>query len=186
MAFNGRSLLIAGSRVLVAAVLAIAGCQTARVADPLTRSMGGSDPDQQMDFLHTLADRPIASNDEAFHGLVLFMQGNDPAADYPARVAWLRARNMLPAGFAESADHAVERGTLAVALVRALSIKGGLTMSVLGPTQRYAVRELQYLDIYPASSPNQTFKGSEFLSILSKAEEYQKNHGTQAAPAVPS
>jgi hypothetical protein len=171
---------------LVAATAGITGCQTARVADPLTRSMGGSDPDQQMQFLHTLADRHIASNDEAFHGLILFLDGNDPAADYPARVVALRARGMLPTGFDESADHAVERGTLAVALVKALSIKGGLTMRVLGPTPRYAVHELQYLDIYPPSSPNQTFKGSEFLSILSKAEDYQKNHGTQAAPAEPA
>jgi len=167
-------------------MLGVVGCQSAHVPDSLTRSMGGSDPAQQMDFLHTLAVRPITSNDEAFHGLVLFMDGNDPASDYPARVASLRARNMLPVGFAESADHAVERGTVAVALVRGLSIKGGLTMRVLGPTPRYAVRELQFLDIYPPSSPNQTFKGSEFLSILSKAEEFQKNHGTQAAPAEPA
>jgi hypothetical protein len=148
--------------------------------------MGGSDADQQMQFLHTLADRNIASNDEAFHALILFLDGNDPAADYPTRVAALRARSMLPAGFAEGGDQAVERGTVAVALVRALSIKGGLTMRVLGPSPRYAVRELQFMDIFPPSSPNQTFKGSEVLSILTKAEEYQKNHGTQATPAVPT
>jgi hypothetical protein len=183
VAVNGRTSPLFAA--LVAGALA-AGCQTARVADPLTRSLGGSDPDQQMEFLHTLADRPVTSNDEAFHGLVLFLDGNDPAGDYPARVAALRSRGMLPSGFAQSADQAIERGTLAVALVKALSIKGGLTMRVLGPSPRYAVRELQYMDIYPVSSPNQTFKGSEFLSILSKVEEYQKNHGTQSASAPPT
>ena len=93
---------------------------------------------------------------------------------------------MLPGGFDEPADHAIERGTLAVALVRALSIRGGVTMSVLGPSPRYAVRELQYLDIYPVSSPNQTFKGSEFLSILSRAEDYQRSHGIFKEPGVPT
>jgi hypothetical protein len=181
VALNGGNSTVFAA-LIAAALTAAAGCQTARVADPLTRSLGGSDPDQQMDFLHSLADRPITSNDEAFHGLVLFLDGSDPAGDYPARVAALRSRGMLPSGFAQSADQAVERGTLAVALVKALSIKGGLTMRVLGPSPRYAVRELQYMDIYPVSSPNQTFKGSEFLSILSRAEEYQKNHAAQAAP----
>lgn len=189
MASEGKHLVVVrklSGIALAVVMLGAAGCQSARVANPLTKTMSGNDPSQQMDFLHTLADRNITSNDEAFHGLVLFLDGSDPAGDYAARVALLRTRKMLPAGFDQSADHAVERGTLAVALVRALSIKGGLTMRVLGPSPRYAVRELQYLDIYPPSSPNQTFKGSEFLSILSKAEDYQKNHGMQAAPPVPA
>src|ERR1700679_4364770 len=78
-----------GVTILIAAAVGATGCQTARVADPLTRTLGGSDPDQQMDFLHTLADRPVTSNDEALHGLVLFLDGTDPYADYAARVAAL-------------------------------------------------------------------------------------------------
>ena len=43
-----------------------------------------------------------------------------------------------------------------------LKIKGGLTMMLIGPTQRYATRELQYIGIYPTSDPHQTFSGQEF------------------------
>jgi hypothetical protein len=167
-------------------VCGLVGCQSARVGQPLTGTVGGNDPDQQMEFLHRLADRKVTSNDEAFHALLMFLDGRDPANDYAGRVTALHNRKMLPGGFDESADHALERGTLAVALVRGLSIRGGVTMMVLGPNPRYAVRELQFLDIYPVSSPNQTFRGSELLSILSRAEDYQRSHGQFKEPGVPT
>ena len=59
-------------------------------------------------------------------------------------------------------------------------------MSVLGPVPRYATRELQFLDIYPPSSPNQTLRGSELLAILSRAEDFQRSHGLYKEPGVPT
>jgi len=66
-------------------------------------------------------------------------------------------------------------------LVRALSIKGGLTMRVLGPTPRYAVRELQGQGLLPPSSPQQFLSGAELLGIIGRAEDYQRTHGAVAA-----
>jgi len=152
---------------LLVAFLTFTGCQTARVPRPLTLDHGGNDDFEQLEFWHALAGRPVTSNDEAFHGLLLFLDGTDPSGDYADRVAQLRSRRLLAAGFNQPADQAVDRGTLAVAIVRALKIPGGLTMRVFGPTPmggRYAVRELQFMDLYPASSPNQTFSGTEFLA----------------------
>ena len=60
----------------------------------------------------------MTSNDEAFHGLLIFTDGQDPASDYAGRVAALRKRGMLPADFNQPADQSVDRGTLAVALPR--------------------------------------------------------------------
>lgn len=164
----------------------LAGCQTARVQDPLTRTVGGNGDEDQLEFWHQLADRPVTSNDEAFHGLLLFANGTDPAADYPGRVAALKTRGMLSAGFGSPADEAIDRGTLAVAMAKALKIRGGLVMSVFGPSKRYAVRELQFLNLFPPSSQNQTFSGSEFLGILAKAEEYQNSpsRGSQSVDVV--
>jgi hypothetical protein len=36
------------------------------------------------------------------------------------------------------------------------------------------VRELQYVGVYPASSPQQTFSGPEFIGIIGRAEDYQR------------
>jgi hypothetical protein len=164
---------------LLVAFLTFTGCQTAHVPHPLTLDHGGNDDFEQLEFWHALAGRPVTSNDEAFHGLLLFLDGTDPSGDYAGRVAQLRSRRLLAAGFNQPAEQAVDRGTLAVAIVRALKIPGGLTMRVFGPTPmggRYAVRELQFMDLYPASSPNQTFSGTEFLGIIGKMEDYRREH----------
>ena len=151
----------------------LAGCQSARVSNPLTRTVGGNDADQQLEFWHQLADRPVTSNDEAFHGVLLFTDGTDPANDYAARVSTLKSRGLLAAGFNAPPERAIDRGTLAVALAKALKIRGGVVTSLFGMSPRYATRELQFLNVYPPSSPNQTFSGAEFLGIMAKAEEYQ-------------
>src|SRR5215212_400513 len=79
--------------------LSATGCQSAKVSDPLTASIGGNDPGEQVEFWHRLAERPVTSNDEAFHGLLLFLDDQDPAKDYAGRVAELKRRKMLPGGF---------------------------------------------------------------------------------------
>jgi hypothetical protein len=159
---------------------AIAGCQTAHVAHPLTEKLAGNDVDAQMDFWHTLADRHVTSNDEAFHGILLFLDSRDDSRDYDARVRTLRGRGLLAASFQGQADDAVERGTLAVIIVKVLDIKGGLAMHVFGPTERYSVRELEDLKLYTPSSPNQTFSGTEFLGIIGKLEDYQQQQAAGA------
>src|SRR5438067_2623124 len=99
-------------------LMLITGCHTAKVAQPLTGKLSGNDPDSQLEFWHTLATRPVTSNDEAFHGLLLYADGQDAAKDYAARVSELKLRKMLPANFDRPADMDVERGTLAVEIWR--------------------------------------------------------------------
>jgi hypothetical protein len=166
--------------MLVALGSLAAGCQTARVQQPLTRELGGNDPNQQLEFWNRLAQQPVTSNDDAFHGLLLYLDGDDPADDYAGRVRTLRSRKMLPAGFDQQPEQAIERGTLAVALLKALDIKGGLMLRVVGPMPRYAVRELVFMELYPPSSPQQTFSGAEFLGIMGKVEDYQRGQEASA------
>src|SRR5205807_916243 len=116
----------------------------------------------------------IATNNDAFHGLLIYLDGDDAATGYEARVAMLKQRNMLPRDFNGAADDAIERGTLAVALVKALDLKGGLTMRVFGASPRYALRELVYRRIYPESSEQQLLSGAEFLGIMGRVEDFKE------------
>src|ERR1051325_11494830 len=159
------------------------GCHSAKVAQPLTGKLAGNDPDAQLEFWHTLATRPVTSNDEAFHGLLLYADGQDPAKDYSGRVATLKQRKMLPHNFDRPADEAVQRGPLALAICRALDIKGGVMLRLTG-AERYAVRELQYLELYPPSGPNQTYSGSEFLGIIGRMEDYQRGNPADVPATV--
>jgi hypothetical protein len=171
--------LLLGIALSAALLGGAAGCQPTRVTEPVTARHGGADADEQMEFWHTLADQPVTSNDDAFHGLLLYVDQQDPSNTYEERVAAMKGRGMLSANFDEPADQAVSRGTLSVAIAKAINVRGGLLMSLfgatpLGPTPRYATREMVFLDLFPPSSPNQTFSGTEFLGIMGKLEDYQR------------
>src|SRR5688500_13794259 len=172
--------------LLAPLLLTLAGCHAARVDRPLTAELGASDEDTQLEFWHTLAQQPVTSNDDAFHGLLLFLDGTDPAADYAGRVAALKDRKLLPRRFNQPAEQAVDRGTLAVALSRALKIRGGIVMSLTGASPRYATKELVFLGVYPPSSPNQALSGTEYLGIIGKAEDYQRVMRTGTARPLDS
>jgi len=159
---------------LLVGVALLSACTTTRVGESLTATVGGNDDDSQVEFWHGLTDQRVTSHDDAFHALVLFMDGQDPAADYAGRVAILKERGMLPGGFDGEADQAISRGTLAVALVKLLNIKGGVIMHVIGPAPRYATRELRYEGVYPPSSEWQVFTGAQFVAVMGRVEDYQR------------
>ena len=144
---------------------------------------GGSDDNSQFEFWRQLSEKPLTSNDDAFHGLLLYLYQKDPASDYTGRVKLLKDKHMLPAGFDRPADQAVSRGVLAVAVVEILKIRGGLMMHLTGNNPRYSLLELQDMELFPPSSGNQTFSGGEFVGIIGKMEDYQ--HGdTSNLPAA--
>jgi hypothetical protein len=160
---------------LLAVFLALAGgCQSAHVSDSVVTKFPGDEAAAQLDFWHDLAQSRLTSNDDAFHGLLLYLDSSDPCTSYDQRVAKLSQRGLLPAHFSEPADLAVERGTLAYAIVKILHLHGGWVMHVFGPSPRYAVKELVYASIFPPSSPQQTFSGSEFVGVIGKLEDYQE------------
>lgn len=165
-------------------LLLMVGCHSARVAQPLTQNLSANTPDAQLEFWHTLAGRPVTSNDEAFHGLLLYVDNQDDAGNYVARVKTLKSRKMIPQNFNESAEQAVSRGTLAVAMCRILEIRGGMMMRLSQSQPRYAVRELQFMDLYPVSSSNQTFSGSEFLGVIGRMEDYQRGNPANVSATV--
>ncbi|HEX8913145.1 MAG TPA: hypothetical protein VF796_12370 [Humisphaera sp.] len=155
-------------------VLSVAGCTPARVEKPVTTELGGSDPDQQVAFFHKLAETPVTTYDDAFHALLLFTDGDDPSPGYNVRVQTLKQKGMLLKGFNRQANEAVDRGTVALALAKALKVRGGIVYSILPDNGRYATREMEFQGVLPSSSPNQTFSGSEFLAVMARAEDYQK------------
>ncbi len=169
---------------VIAGMLIGAGCQSARVDQPLTQTVAGNDADTQLRFWHELAYRPVTSNDEGFHGLLLFADGKDTAKSYDERVTLLKSRGMLPSSFTGSADAALDHGTLAVALVHILDIRGGLTLSIFKTSPRYATRSLQYHGIYATSTPNQGVSGPEFTGIIGKAEDFQRGDSARAPAAL--
>ena len=163
-----------GTFLAVLAVLALAACTRTQVASPIQTTYEQQDTTAELDFWHELADRPVTTNNEAVHGLIVLANGHDPNDDYATRLAWLRDNGYLSAGVNESGAAAVERGTVAHILAQMLDIKGGLTMRIIGPHPRYAMRELTYMDLMPYGSPQQGMTGIEFLDLVAKAQDYME------------
>lgn len=160
---------------MIIVAISLLGCAPGRRGMPLAAEFSGSDEDSQVNYWLAVTERPIVSNDEAFHGLLLFIDGKDEHADYAARVAAMHARKMLPVGFDEPLDAPARRGTLAVAIAKVLEIRGGLFMRISsGGLSRYALRELVYRGVFPPSSENQTFSGVEFAGVIGKVEDFQR------------
>jgi hypothetical protein len=159
------------------------GCATTKVADSVLTRTSGNDDQQQLDYWHDVASKPLISNDEAFHGLLLYIDEKDDASSYNQRVASLKSRGFLPKSFNRGANESLERGTLACALAKHLNIRGGLTMRLTGVTPRYATRELEYREIYPPSSPQQIFTGAEFVGVIGKAEDFRRGDPTNLPAA---
>jgi hypothetical protein len=160
---------------ILLAVFLLTGCATTKVKDPVVPTVSGiSDPQSaQLAFWRDLATRKVVCNDDAFHGLLLFLDSTDPNADYNARVTSLKSRKLIPADFNADSTAAVNRGTLAYAVVQALHIQGGWALTLFGPTPRYALRELINMNLFPRSSPEQGLSGGEFLGIIGRVEDYQ-------------
>jgi hypothetical protein len=170
--------------ILAMFILLAGGCRTATVKQTVVSQFGGASEETQLEFWHRLNDEKVASNDDAFHAVLLYVDGQDAHADYMARVNAMKSRNLVPQDFDESANQAVQRGTLAVALVRAMQIRGGLMLHLFGPSPRYAVRELYFQGIYPLSSPHQTFSGSELVGIIGRVEDYQRGNPAEKRAAL--
>jgi hypothetical protein len=182
MARNGHTrsgTLFAAACASMLLAMTCCGCQSsssARAGKPLSAELARNDEDAQVEFWHELTDELVTTNDHAFHGLLLYVDGKDDSADYAARVATLKSRKMLPKKFDEPATAAVRRGTLAVSIMRLLGERGGVTTTIFGPTPRYAVRELMFINVYPPSTPNQSFSGNEFVGIIGRIEDYQRGN----------
>ncbi len=167
-------------------LVALSGCQEAHVPESVVAKYPADDAGAQLDFWHALAERPLTSNDDAFHGMLLYLDSKDASKNYSDRVTALQKRGLLAADFHEPADLAIERGTMAVMICKTLHIHGGWVMHVFGVSPRYAVKELVDNDIYPPSSPQQTFSGTEFVGVIGKLDDYQDNAVASSSPSSPN
>ena len=158
--------------LMLAVLLCGFGCARTTVTDGLPLDHEPGDISAEMSYWHDLADRPVTTNNEALHGLIVFAEGADPNKTYDERVMWLKERGHLSADFDGAADAAAERGRIAQVLAGMMDVKGGLTMRVLGPHPRYALRELVHLEIMKPGSAQQGLPGIEFVGIVSRAEQF--------------
>jgi hypothetical protein len=161
-----------GFLIGVATAMLSMGCARTTVEQSLAAAVKAGDVNAELDFWDAIAERPVVCNDEGFHGLLLFSDGEDSSTSYEQRLAAARERGWVTESWSEPANLAMQRGVLARAIVLHCKIKGGVMIQMLGPVQRYCTRELQYMGMMGFGSEQQAVSGREYMGVLSKAQDY--------------
>ncbi len=123
-------------------------------------------------FLDRVASGATVSENDACRGMLLLLDGEDKASTFRQRVEKLTARDILPGSWSCDAARPVTRGKLAYMVCRACKIRGGVIMHLTGPSQRYCLRELRYLQMISGGTAAGRVTGMEFVAVLSRADIY--------------
>jgi len=123
-------------------------------------------------FLDRIASGTTVSENDALRGMLLLLDGQDKASTFRQRVEDLSAKGILPGSWSCDAARPITRGKLAYMVCRACKIRGGVVMHLTGPSQRYCLRELQYLQMISGGTAAGHVSGMEFVAVLSRADIY--------------
>lgn len=138
-------------------------------------------PEQELDHTEQLERQPITTNDDMLHGFFVLADGSDPWTTYAQRVIEARRRGWVPEDWDEPAVESAAVGRMASIAVHIGKIRGGLSMLIMGPVPRYALKELIYQDILPARTENQSLSGLEFVDFLNRLARMSRLSETTAA-----
>lgn len=142
-------------------------------------------PEQELDHAESLESTSVVTNNDMLHGFLVFASGEDPWTTYAQRVLDARARGWVPKSWNEPANESATVGRMASIASHIVEIRGGLSFMILGPTPRYALRELMYQDILPPRTENQSLSGLEFTDFLNRLSRMSRlKEGTAATAAV--
>jgi hypothetical protein len=158
---------------LAAGLLALAGC--GQQAGHIAQADAALPKDETSPaFLDRVASRPAVCENDAFRGILLLLEEADPAETFQQRVQELIDRQVLPADWDFAADRPITKGKLAYMLYQACNIRGGVTLTLVGPCQRYCLKELQFMGMLSAGLPGTEVTGLEFVAALNRADTYRQ------------
>ena len=149
-------------------------------------------PGSDAQFFAELGYKTAATAADAARAFtILVSEGKETGADYEAARTYLRSRGVLPDGWLNSAkaEDPLEKGHLARLVCRAISIKGGMWMRLLGPQPRLALRECVYLELMAIGPEYQYVTGGELVGVIDRADRWrvrEANHEGPKAPAKPA
>jgi hypothetical protein len=153
-------------------LLLFGACARATLQGSVADDHGGAGATAEMDFWDGLASVPQVSNHDALHALLLSF-GGGAEEGYEAQVAAARKRGWVAADEELPRNETARVGWIAKAVCIEAGIEGGLTMRVLGPKERYAVMELNYLGWLPDLSTRQSVSGGQLVALLCRAEDHR-------------
>jgi len=124
-------------------------------------------------YLDRIAAEPTVSEAQAVRGILLLL-GQEREMTFAQAVKELQQRKILPRRWRFSPERPITKGKTAYMVYQACGVRGGLTLTLIGPTQRYCLKELQYRGVMSSGVPYNTVTGMEFVAVLTRADELRQ------------
>jgi len=152
--------------------LVMAGCQT---GEPAIVNGQAALPEQENSaaFLDRISSLPNVSENDAMRGVLMLLDGKDEATNFAERVEKLRVRRII-GDWDCDAGRPISKGKYAYMIYQATKLPGGVTLTVIGPTQRYCLRELQYREVMSEGWIFSKVTGMEYVAVLGRADVYAR------------
>jgi hypothetical protein len=125
-------------------------------------------------FLDRMASQQNVCENDAFRGMLMLLDGQDKAETFQQRAEKLAEKGVIARGWRHDAARALTKGKLAYMVCQACKVRGGVTMTLTGPSQRYCLRELQYQEMMSSGSVFTKVTGMEFVAVLTRADTYMR------------
>mgnify|MGYP005653342941 CR=1 FL=1 len=126
-------------------------------------------------FFDRISSQKTVSENDAMRGMLFLLDGEDKAANFKQRVQTLTERGIVGASWHHQADRPVTRGKLAFMVYQACKVRGGVILTVFGPTRYYCLRELQYQGMMGKGAMWSKVTGMEYQGAMLRADEYLEN-----------
>ncbi|MBN2581842.1 MAG: hypothetical protein JXL80_02160 [Planctomycetes bacterium] len=134
------------------------------------------------EFFMTLSYKQVAMMDDACKAVALLVRGQFDMKDAAACRDFLVERKIARSSWPTAADAPLTKGRLAYMVCQALGIKGGVTMRLFGPSQRYCLAECEYLELITGGADYEHVTGGELVSVIDRADQYRQAKGQAAEP----
>ncbi len=137
-------------------------------------------------FLYELSNKQYCTTDDAYRGILYFVDGVDTSADFQERTARVQMHGLVKKGWKHDPEAPITKGKVAYMFARALELPGGVMYNVTDACERYALRELIYHDIIRIGSEGQKVSGAEYVGILGRADDYKLATGERGKGPFPN
>lgn len=131
----------------------------------------GGDEFARMDFWDAVAKERAVCNRDALRAVLLSFE-IDPGDSDEKALATARQRGWISDKEELDPLETARVGWVAKAVCIETGVKGGATMRVFGPRERYAVHELNYRRWLANMTPYQAISGIQLVALLSAAEDH--------------
>ena len=128
----------------------------------------------EFDYFRELISRKIALNSDACKVIAILIGLEEHTKDFSSQITLLKDRDIIPQKIAMDFEPSqpLTKGVAAYMFCRALKIKGGIWLRLLGMSQRYSLKELVFEGIMFPGSVNDIMSGKELILVFTRAVEY--------------